>query len=105
MGRQTKVTAPGGVVTNTAYYPTGEVRRVDGATYPVEYTYNGLGKQATMTTFKDANTLQVTTWIYNNRGNLASKKYPDNNGPSYTYNADGNLLTRTWERNITTNKM
>ena len=48
MGRQTKVTAPGGVVTNTAYYPTGEVRRVDGATYPVEY-YNGLGKQATMT--------------------------------------------------------
>ena len=52
---------------------TGEVRRVDGATYPVEYTYNGLGKQATMTTFKDANTPQVTSWTYNARGEMVKK--------------------------------
>ena len=39
--------APGGVVTNTTCYPTGEVQRVGGATYPVEYTYNGLVQQAT----------------------------------------------------------
>ena len=44
MGRQTKVTAPGGVITNTTYYPTDEAQRVDGATYPVEYTYNGRRK-------------------------------------------------------------
>ena len=102
MGRQTKVTAPGGVVTNTAYYPTGEVRRVDGATYPVEYTYNGLGKQATMTTFKDANTPQVTSWTYNARGEMVQKTYADGNSVNYSYNADGQLLTRTWARGIVT---
>lgn len=102
MGRQTKVTAPGGVVTNTTYYPTGEVQRVDGATYPVEYTYNALGKQATMTTFKDANTPQVTSWTYNARGEMVQKTYADGNSINYTYNADGQLLTRTWARGVVT---
>ena len=102
MGRRTKVTAPGGVVTNTVYYPTGEVRRVDGATYPVEYTYNALGKQATMKTFKDADTPQVTSWTYNARGEMVQKTYADGNSVNYTYNADGQLLTRTWARGIVT---
>ena len=102
MGRRTKVTAPGGVVTNTAYYPTGDIRRVDGATYPVEYTYNALGKQATMKTFKDADTPQVTSWTYNARGEMVQKTYADGNSVNYTYNADGQLLTRTWARGIVT---
>ena len=100
MGRQTKVTAPGNVVTNTTYYPTGEVKRVDGATYPVEYTYNGLGMQATLKTFKDADTPQVTSWSYNNRGQMTAKTYADNSSVTYTYNGDGQLLTRTWARDI-----
>ena len=100
MGRQTKVTAPGNVVTNTTYYPTGEVKRVDGATYPVEYTYNGLGMQATLKTFKDADTPQVTTWSYNNRGQMTAKTYADNSSVTYTYNGDGQLLTRTWARQV-----
>ncbi|WP_288610974.1 RHS repeat-associated core domain-containing protein [uncultured Victivallis sp.] len=98
MGRQTKVTAPGNVVTNTAYYPTGEIRRIDGATYPVEYTYNNLGNQATMTTFKDADTPQQTSWSYNSRGQMTAKTYADNSSVTYTYNGDGQLLTRTWAR-------
>ena len=98
MGRQTKVTAPGNVVTNTAYYPTGEIQRIDGATYPVEYTYNGLGNQATMTTFKDADTPQQTSWSYNSRGQMIAKTYADNSSVTYTYNGDGQLLTRTWAR-------
>ena len=102
MGRRTKVTAPGGVVTNTVYYPTGDIRRVDGATYPVEYTYNALGKQATMKTFKDADTPQVTSWTYNARGEMVQKAYADGNSVNYTYNADGQLLTRTWARGIVT---
>ena len=93
MGRQTKVTAPGNVVTNTTYYPTGEVKRIDGATYPVEYTYNGLGMQATLKTFKDADTPQVTTWSYNNRGQMTAKTYADNSSVTYTYNGDGQLLS------------
>ena len=100
MGRQTKVTAPGNVVTNTTYYPTGEVKRVEGATYPVEYTYNGLGMQATLKTFKDADTPQVTSWSYNNRGQMTVKTYADNSSVTYTYNGDGQLLTRTWARDI-----
>ena len=102
MRRQTKVTAPGGVVTNTTYYPTGDIRRVDGATYPVEYTYNALGKQATMKTFKDADTPQVTSWTYNARGEMVQKTYADGNSINYTYNADGQLLTRTRARGIVT---
>ena len=102
MGRQTKVTAPGGVITNTTYYPAGDIRRVDGATYPVEYTYNALGKQATMKTFKDADTPQVTSWTYNARGEMVQKTYADGNSVNYTYNADGQLLTRTWARGIVT---
>lgn len=98
MGRQTKVTVPGNVVTNTAYYLTGEIRRIDGATYPVEYTYNGLGNQATMTTFKDADTPQQTSWSYNSRGQMIAKTYADNSSVAYTYNGDGQLLTRTWAR-------
>ena len=98
MGRQTKVTAPGNVVTNTAYYLTGEIRRIDGATYPVEYTYNGLGNQATLTTFKDADTPQQTSWSYNSRGRMIAKTYADNSSVVYTYNGDGQLLTRTWAR-------
>ena len=97
-GRQTKVTAPGNVVTNTAYYLTGEIRRIDGATYPVEYTYNGLGNQATLTTFKDADTPQQTSWSYNSRGRMIAKTYADNSSVVYTYNGDGQLLTRTWAR-------
>ena len=98
MGRQTKVTAPGNVVTNTAYYLTGEIRRIDGAAYPVEYTYNNLGNQATMTTFKDADTPQQTSWSYNSRGRMIAKTYADNSSVTYTYNGDGQLLTRTWAR-------
>ena len=100
MGRQTKVTAPGNVVTNTTYYPTGEVKRIDGATYPVEYTYNGLGQQATLKTFKDASTPQVTSWSYNSRGQMIAKTYADNSSLTYTYNGDGQLLTRTWARQV-----
>ena len=101
-GRQTKVTAPGNFVTNTAYYLTGEIRRIDGATYPVEYTYNGLGNQAMMTTFKDADTPQQTSWSYNSRGQMIAKTYADNSSVTYTYNGDGQLLTRTWARGVVT---
>ena len=100
MGRRTKVTAPGGVVANMTYYSTGEVKRVDGATYPVEYTYNGLGQQATLKTFKDASTPQVTSWSYNSRGQKIAKTYADDSSVTYTYNGDGQLLTRTWARQV-----
>ena len=104
VNRTRTITLPGDRTVTEVYHPTGELLRVSGAdTYTQEWTYDPVwGQKVTLTTYKDSDTPQVTTWIYNSRGNLASKKYPNNNGPSYTYNADGNLLTRTWERNITT---
>ena len=45
----------------------------------------------------------MTTWNYDtNRGWLGSKKYADNNGPSYTYTAAGKLKTRAWARTVVT---
>ena len=102
MGRRTRVTAPGGVVTSTAYHPTGEVRRVDGASHPVEYTYNALGLKATMTTFKDAATPQTTSWDYDARGFLAAKTYADGSRVAYAHDADGLLTGRTWARGAVT---
>lgn len=45
MGRQTKVTAPGGVETDYEYYPTGALKKVSDAEYPVEYTYDAQGRR------------------------------------------------------------
>ena len=39
-------------------------------------------------------------WTYNNRGFNVAKSYPDGTGPSYSYDADGKLLTRTWARGV-----
>ena len=47
----------------------------------------------------------VTTWNHDSqRGFLTSKEYNDDNGPTYTYTDVGRLLTRVWDRNVTTTK-
>jgi len=102
--RTVTTTQPGNRVIVQESYPTGELKRVSGAdTYTQEWTWNPTwGQKATLTTWKDANTPQVTSWTYNNRGFNTAKAYADNNGPTYTYDADGLMLTRTWVRGITT---
>ena len=39
-------------------------------------------------------------WSYNNRGQMTAKTYADNSSVAYTYNGDGQLLTRTWARQV-----
>ena len=93
---------PRGRVMVEEYFPGGELKKVSGAdTYTQEWTYDPVwGQKATLTTYKDASTPQVTGWTYNNRGFNVAKSYPDGTGPSYSYDADGKLLTRTWARGV-----
>ena len=103
MANRTKTTTlPGGRVIVEEYFPTGELKKISGAdTYTQEWTYDPVwGQKATLTTYKDASTPQVTGWTYNNRGFNVAKSYPDGTGPSYSYDADGKLLTRTWARGV-----
>ena len=104
LNRKRTVTLPGGRVIVEEYFPTGELKKISGAdTYTQEWTYDPVwGQKATLTTYKDASTPQVTGWTYNNRGFNIAKSYPDGTGPSYSYDADGKLLTRTWARGLTT---
>jgi YD repeat-containing protein len=67
--------------------------------------YSAQGRTKTLTTWTNfpSSGSAVTTWNYDaNRGWLNSKKYADNNGPSYTYTAAGKLKTRTWARGVVT---
>jgi len=96
----------GGVVTNE-YFPTGLLKKTSGArTYPQAYTYDPQGRVKTLTTwqnFAGNSGSSVTTWNYDPlRGWLGSKRYADNQGPTYTYFASGRLKTRTWARDVTT---
>lgn len=104
LNRTKTLTLPGERTIVEEYYPTGELKKISGAdTYTQEWTYDSIwGQKATLTTYKNSSTPQITTWTYDNRGNVASKKYADNNGPTYTYDGDGNMLTRTWARGVTT---
>lgn len=103
LGRLVAVRSPdGGVVTNE-YYPTGLLRKTSGArTYPVEYKYDAQGRMKEMITWRDfagSTGAATNTWNYStNRGWLESKRYPDGNGPDYSYTAGGRLKTRSWAR-------
>ena len=104
VNRLRTTTLPGNRVIVEESWPTGELKRLSGAdTYTQEWTWDPVwGTQATLTTWKEDAIPQVTTWVYNNRGFNTAKLYADNNGPTYTYDADGNMLTRTWARGIIT---
>ena len=107
MGRVWRTLLPdGGNVTNE-YTLRGELNKSYGTrTYPVEYGYDAQGRMTNMTTWRDFSGNSgkaATTWTYDGyRGFLISKRYADNTGPNYSYDAAGRLLTRQWARGITT---
>ncbi|MEW5733602.1 MAG: Ig-like domain-containing protein [Thermodesulfobacteriota bacterium] len=89
----------------------GQVLRTWGATYPVSYAYDDLGRVESMSTYRGGDgwfgaawpglpgAPDVTRWIYDpGTGLVAEKQYNDGNGPKYTYTPTGKLLTRTWAR-------
>jgi RHS repeat-associated protein len=107
-GRRTKTTLPDSTETITAYFPDSNVAETSGSqTYRTTYTYDYADRQLTMTTY--GTVTATTTWNYDaQRGWLTEKNYhgETGNGPGntadYTYTAAGRLLTRAWERGVTT---
>lgn len=128
MGRTVQVDAPDTVdsnsntlsnITYTSYYPTGQVKATWGdQTYARFNVYDSLNRLVELRTYQNlahgteptsATTGYASTgWIYDGqRGWLVEKNYDGetDNGttdPDYSYTAAGRLLTRTWERGVTT---
>lgn len=115
-GRQNAVTNPQGKSVYQSFNSRNQVTRTWGAaTDPVEYTFDDYGQQTAMSTFRggtgwdqstwpsNAGTADTTTWAFENAtGLLTSKTDASNYAVSYTYNARGQLLTRTWSRGTVT---
>jgi|GEM_PF-7001912 len=101
-GRLATLTLPSGDTVTSTYHPTGELHTHQGAqTYPVTYTYDYAGRLKTLKT-KGAAGDAVTTWIYNDKGQLVEKRYADGKGPTYARTPAGRIISRTWARGITT---
>ncbi|MES2996358.1 MAG: RHS repeat-associated core domain-containing protein [Verrucomicrobiota bacterium] len=111
MGRRTSTTLPDNSVTHTSYWPTDNEKATWGSqTNPVVKLYSPQGELVELRTFRSSNlalapdettaAYDVTTWTFDNRGQLIQKTYADGKGPSYTYTPGGKLLTRTWARTV-----
>ena len=95
-------------INTTAYNPDGTVKETDGAqTYRTTHTYDYAQRMVTLTTY--GTETAVTEWKYSpDRGFLTEKNHhgetsnDPGNATDYTYTAAGRILTRTWERGITT---
>jgi RHS repeat-associated protein len=89
---------------NTEYDVMGRPTRIWGATYPVAYEYDDFGRMTALKTYRqESSAPDVTTWIYDQATGLQTRKlYADGNGPSYSYDALGQLTQRTWARGVTT---
>ena len=98
-----------------AYNSYGQVTKVWGESeYPLEFAYDQMGRKVAQTTYRNATVSfagttfptvagDVTTWTYDeSSGLVTSKKDANDKSVTYTYSADGKLLTRTWARGITT---
>ena len=93
MNRLTGTMLPDGTFVTNSYTTQGWMSQTSGSrTYPAGYTFDAQGRTKTLTTWTSfpSSGAAVTTWNYDtNRGWLGSKKYADNNGPSYNYTAAG----------------
>lgn len=103
-GRRIAVTDALSNTVYTAYDLQGRVTNTAGATYPVAYAYDVLGRTIQMKTWRDENgSPDVTAWQYDEAtGLLTNKLYADGNGVAYTYDAAGRLASRTWARGVIT---
>ena len=77
-----------------------------GATYPVRYTYDVHDQRTSLSTTRNGETWDTTTWTFDPAtGNCLSKTYADNSTVTYTYTPD-NLPLRTtyasgkWKENV-----
>src|SRR6185312_7198307 len=120
LGRVASLTTPDGAVAQTAYVgnavtatdQTGKARKTvldalgrttavyedpTGLNYQTTYTYDVLDNLRTVTQGS-----QTRTFVYDTLKRLTSSTNPENGTASFTYDNNGNLLTRVDARSITT---
>jgi RHS repeat-associated protein len=106
-GLLVSATTPGGAVTGYAYYADGDLAQVTqpGGARAV-YTYDGLGRALTATTYSDTYPAGLTTtYSYNAANQPVTVTYPGvvnkvtgvthTRQDSYTYDSDGSLVSLT----------
>lgn len=103
-GKVASITNPDGKTVTYAYNDLGNVEEEAGtAAYKVTYEYDSYGAKWKMFTWRDAVTSDVTEWIYQpGTGLLGAKKDAANKSVTYTYDAAGRVVTRTWARGVST---
>jgi len=113
LGRQTSIMDAGG---NTTYYAYNQVglatNQWGNGAYPVSYGYDSYGERTSVSTYRGGGTTftssswpsnpptaDITYWEFDGpSGLLADKKDAAGNKVTYSYNAAGQTLTRTWAR-------
>ena len=96
--------------TTCDYDILGRKISIGGDTYPIEYSYDAIGRMITMRTHRRAGSNSITSWIYNSNSGLLAQKLYDNGspssakGPSYEYDAAGRLKKRKWARTLADNE-
>ncbi len=95
-GNLTGVSYPNGTSLQYTYSDGQRTQMVEmsGSTViaTVNYTYTGLGQLAGLT---DGNGNPIITYTYNNLGELTEAANGDGTNTTYTYDADGNVLSLT----------
>lgn len=97
----TQETDENGVVTKYQYDDHGnQIRKTEAFGKPeqrvTEYTYDLYGQCTRVTILGDAKTLTaITTYEYDDRGNIVRVTYPEGGVDAYTRDVMGNILTRT----------
>ena len=99
-------TDPLGNAASRTFDPFGRVLSESGATYPVRFAYDTAGRRTALSTTRDGETWDTTTWSYDHATGLCTNKtYADGSSVSYTYTSD-NLPLRTtcatgrWTENV-----
>ena len=106
LGNRVATTDALGITIFKSYDAAGNVIAEDGATYPVRYTHDTQNRRTSLSTTRDGETWDTTSWAYDAAtGNCLSKTYADNSIVIYTYTPD-NLPLRTtyasgrWKENM-----
>jgi RHS repeat-associated protein len=116
--RLLKAKTVNGLTTRYSYTSLGQLEHVWGATYPLTYAYDSLGRLHTLSTYQAEPTsdfwfqetwpdspppASVTTWVYvDHTNNLWRKLDAAQKGPTYDYDSLGRLEKRTWARGVVT---
>ncbi len=95
LDRRVAEMTPEGLSTQYTYDAQGNVLEISGATYPQEYEYDLQSRMTKLTTYRNANTPEVTVWSYDNRGRVNQKTYADNTTEQFSYRGDGSIISAT----------